>query len=85
MASLANCPHCGTSLLGGEIPADIRHYYGTATHWRREIVVEVMGAYDGGLYNRCPDCGGEWHRFPVGHPLRATAEKYIGGADAKPR
>ena len=36
-----------------------------------------MGAYDGTLYYLCPDCGGRWHRFPEGHPLRGLAEFHI--------
>jgi hypothetical protein len=70
-----NCPHCGASLLGGEIPEHINQPfqfsdgtwhkpYGDATHWRREIGVEVQGGYDGVLYYECPDCHDTWNRWP---------------------
>lgn len=55
------CPSCGVSLIGDTIPAGIRHLYGGATRFRREI-----GIYDRGLDRtvayRCPDCGHEWPR-----------------------
>lgn len=41
------------------------------------ISVEVRGVYDGGLFWMCPKCKGRWHRWPVGHPLWARAERYI--------
>jgi hypothetical protein len=73
------CPHCGASLLGSEIPEADRHWYGGATHGRREVGIEVLGAYDGVLFWRCPDCGGDWHRWPEGHPLRERAAEHMGG------
>lgn len=84
-----NCPKCHVSLIGGKIPDEINQPYfskydnqwhkpyGDATHWRREIGVEVRGVYDGILYYRCPDCGEVWNRFPDKpdfHPLWRKAE-----------
>lgn len=36
--------------------------WGDATHFRREIGIEVQGVYDGVLYWRCPDCDRAWER-----------------------
>jgi hypothetical protein len=77
MSELATCPHCKVSLQGAVIPEASRHWYGTATYYRREIGVEIPSVYDGMLYFQCPDCGGCWHRFPVGHYLRERAEPYV--------
>lgn len=55
-----NCPHCKVSLLGEEIPEQIRQHYASATHWKREIEVQIRGLYDGIWYYRCPDCDGTW-------------------------
>lgn len=74
---LDNCPHCGVSLLGTDIPAEHRIYYGMATHFKREIGFE-QPVYDGTLYYGCPDCGGLWHRFAADHPLWNAAEQYVG-------
>lgn len=60
-SKLTDCPHCGVSLIGGEIPADVRASggYGDATHWKREIGhIE----HDRVAYYSCPDCGGTWPR-----------------------
>lgn len=74
---MAECPHCGADLKGDPIPEEYRHFYGNATHFRREIGVEVRGVYDGVLYWRCPDCGGSWHRWPEGSHLRQRAERVM--------
>lgn len=71
------CPHCGNSLLAGEIPEESRQHYGDATHFRREIGVEVQGVYDGVLYWQCPDCEGAWQRFPKGDVRHTAAMPYI--------
>lgn len=56
-----DCPHCGVSLIGDPIPEADRHFFGNATHFRREI-----GVYDRErdrtVAYRCPDCGKEWAR-----------------------
>lgn len=51
------------------------------------IGVEVWGRYDGVLYWECLACTHRWHRWPVGHYLRARAEPYVKGPepDAPPR
>jgi len=55
-----NCPHCGVSLIGAEIPDEHKKYY-SGTHFRREI-----GKYDWDLDMIvawiCPDCQKEWPR-----------------------
>ncbi len=35
------------------------------------------GIYDGVLHWTCGECGGNWHRWPPGHPLRAKAEMIL--------
>lgn len=66
------CPHCEADLKGAPIPEEDLHlYYPPGTpdadlkpkHYRREIMVQVSEVYDGGLYFKCPDCGGTWPRF----------------------
>jgi hypothetical protein len=71
-----NCPHCGADLNGDLIPESAR-YWGSGTHYGREIGIEVRGVYDGVLFWQCPDCGGKWHRFPEDHWLRSRAERHI--------
>jgi hypothetical protein len=74
---LDTCPHCGVGLEGELIPAEAQALY-SATNYRREIMCEVRGVYDGGLYWLCPDCGGTWHRWGDERPdLREKAERYI--------
>ena len=55
------CPHCGVSLIGAEIPEAIREQYGMATHFRREV-----GIYDQRRDRTvawcCPDCQRTWPR-----------------------
>lgn len=41
------------------------------------ILVEILGVYDGGLYWKCKHCGTCWHRFPVGHYIRERADKWL--------
>lgn len=78
------CPHCAVSLVGAEIPVDKRESYGGATHWRREIGVELRGGYDGTLFYQCPDCDGVWHRWSVGSPMHAEAERYFASRGVTP-
>lgn len=58
-SGLDNCPLCGVSLIGGEIPEKDRHWFGNHTHFKREIGI---------VWNdrvrewKCPDCGGVWKR-----------------------
>lgn len=69
------CPHCGADLRGDEIAEEHREYYGGATHFLRTIGVVVPGVYDGGLYWRCPDCGGLWNRWSKRSHLHGAAER----------
>lgn len=71
------CPHCGNSLQGNPIPEDQLSNYGGATHYRREVGVEVRGVYDGTLYWQCPDCEGAWHRFSKGDARYTAAMPYV--------
>jgi hypothetical protein len=57
------CPHCGVSLRGKEIPEESREFYGGATHFRREIGIQIQGVYDGVVLWKCPDCSKTWDRF----------------------
>lgn len=71
------CPHCAVDLIGPMIPENLRaSHYGGATHFRREILVEIWGVYDGGLFYRCPDCEGTWHRWPEGDWRREKAASF---------
>jgi len=58
-----DCPKCGVSWIGDEIPENIRHHY-SVTHWRKEIGIDggMLGIYDGIVAIRCPDCGEEFPR-----------------------
>lgn len=44
------------------------------------IGVVIRGVYDGTLFWECPFCGGRWHRFGEGDPLRARAEMFVSRA-----
>jgi predicted RNA-binding Zn-ribbon protein involved in translation (DUF1610 family) len=72
-----NCPHCGTNLIGQAISKESQVYYGNATHYRREIGVEIRGVYDGVLFWECPECGHAWHRFPETDYRHAKAQEYM--------
>lgn len=78
MTTPDNCPECGVTLQGEEIPEDIRPNY-SGTHWNRVLGVKVQGAYDGVLFWQCPDCGARWHRWDRTSPYRSRAETYVSG------
>jgi hypothetical protein len=73
------CPYldCDADLRGEPIPEESRHLYGGATHFKRELVCEVRGVYDGGLYYICRDCGRPYHRWPVGSFQHQAAVPYM--------
>jgi len=71
------CPHCAANLQGEPIPEQHRNLFSAATHYGREIGVQIYGVYDGVLYWQCPDCGGVWHRWPEGDELRERAEPFL--------
>lgn len=56
------CPACEASWIGEEIPPELRHHYGGATHGRR-----CIGIYDLHLDMRvaiaCPDCKAMFDRW----------------------
>lgn len=51
-----NCPQCGASWDGGEIPENIREYYGPPYKWSRVMAIEYSERYDGVWEYECPDC-----------------------------
>lgn len=59
-----NCPNCGASWIGGEIPEDIREHYSPPYIWRRDIGIDggYLGIYDGIVAIKCPDCKSEFPR-----------------------
>lgn len=65
-----SCPICGV---------DLRYEVDGRTY-SHVVGVEVRGMYDGILYWQCPTCGGRWHRFGEGHPLRERADRYVNPA-----
>ncbi len=69
MRRLEVCPHCCAALT----------YDQGGTTYSRGIEVQIRGIYDGGLFFECPDCGGRWHRWPVGDRLRDAAVPYVEG------
>jgi rubredoxin len=72
------CPHCGVNLRGDPIPEKSQEVFG-ASHYGREIGVEVRGAYDGVLYWECPVCEGTWQRWKEGSSQYEKAIPYMRG------
>jgi rubredoxin len=77
------CPHCGTSLQGPEIP--LRNsmtlkpvLYVGAAHFKRELGIEDPEVCDGILFWKCPDCKGNWHRWDKGTWQRDAANRRYG-------
>ena len=60
------CPCCGVRL---DYDVDGQTY-------SRVVGVEIPRIYDGILFWSCPDCGGCWHRFPLGDFRRTSANQY---------
>ncbi len=56
------CPQCGASWIDSPIPEKDREHFGNATHFKREIGVEIQGKYDGADHWLCPDCGATFDR-----------------------
>lgn len=50
-----NCPNCGVTWIDEPIPMDIRHSYGSRTHFRREIAIYDRDL-DCTIAWECPDC-----------------------------
>lgn len=78
MSHVENCPFCKCSLIGDEIPVDIRHHYG-GTHWRREIGI-YSRILDRTVAFRCPDCKRCWQHTRDG--IREVNEKDIETLEA---
>lgn len=79
-ADAHNCPHCGADLRAERIPQEYidKGYYSDADpYYYRTIGINIRGVYDGVLFWKCPDCGGEWHRWPEGDFRRAKAEQFM--------
>lgn len=62
------CPYCGAD-QGPLLPCG---------QYKRTVGVD-FGGHRGVLWWRCPDCLGEWHRWPVGSDAHAKAEEIAGG------
>lgn len=79
-----DCPRCGSSLRGAEIPREYleQGWYGPwkpddgPRYFSQKIGHEIPGVYDGVLYWACPFCGGKWHRF-TDPEMRRRAEPYV--------
>ena len=54
------CPHCKADLKGDPIRPESQHFYGGATHFKREMGYEFPEKYDGVWYYECPDCKGQF-------------------------
>ena len=58
-----DCPECGMSWDGGDIPAEDRKHYSPPYKWSRVIGVEDPKIYDGVSYWMCPMCESMWDRW----------------------
>lgn len=58
---IQECPLCGVSLIGAEIPEHQRESYGGQKYFGRVIGIERRGD-DRVSSWRCPDCCGYWAR-----------------------
>jgi predicted RNA-binding Zn-ribbon protein involved in translation (DUF1610 family) len=63
MNAYGPCESCGASWRGSPIPEDQQDLFGNATHFSRQIGIELRGVYDGVVIWKCPDCGVMTHRF----------------------
>lgn len=61
-AETENCPNCGVSWDGGEIPENMRQHYSPPYRLSRLIGIEDPNVYDGVSWWRCPDCSAQWDR-----------------------
>lgn len=59
-----NCPHCGASLTGDEIPENRREMFGGATHFSRARAIYDRER-DRTDHFECPDCGGRIERDEI--------------------
>jgi hypothetical protein len=78
------CPLCSADLRGEPIPEGSHHLYG-GTHFSRVIGWDGgrNGIYDGVVAWACPDCGGWWHRFPKGDPIRERVARMMNARHAR--
>lgn len=76
MADLHTCPNpeYQAEQRDKEIPDEHKHLFSGDGWFYRTIGVY---AYDHTLYYQCPECGGAWHRFPVGHYLYHKAAEHM--------
>ena len=76
----SQCPHCKADLQGKPIPRESQEFYGGHTHFRREVLVSSR-EHDVGLYYKCPDCPGAWHRWPKDSRYHAIAESVMSNLE----
>jgi rubredoxin len=57
------CPECGSSWDGGDMPKESHKYYSPPYKWSRLIGIEDPRKYDGVSIWMCPDCKTQWDRF----------------------
>ena len=79
---LSHCPHCASSQQGEKIAEKHLHYYNGLTHYSRTIGVNILGAYDGVLFWKCPDCNFAWQRWSEGTFQHARAIPHIESNNA---
>ena len=66
MDHYGNCPECGVSWDGGEIPEKDRECYAPPYRFSRLIGIEYPHRYDGVWEWECPDCKKKFPRFAKG-------------------
>lgn len=62
------CIRCGCDLNGPPLDDGLPS--------RREVGIEVRGAYDGVIAWQCPECGLAWPRFLPDHYLAAKSAEW---------
>jgi hypothetical protein len=78
-----NCPNCGVSWQGADIPEIDREFFGGSTHFSRVIGIEYSyespDRYDGISEYQCADCGARFGRWSGKHLKDGESEPRFGG------